>query len=679
MKRLLTVLIICCCIYSYSQTREQDSIAVALAYQTQDSLKVDTSISLIKSLYKTKNYKKALQYINQTEKLATQLNYKKRLAQVHYYKALIFASKDDYYNSINSYERSKHFYSILNDSLGIAKANNNIGLIEIKRGNYNKGLQYSLSAIKIFEAKNLKNDLSTAYNNLADAYYNTGRIDKSLEFNKKALIVRNQISDSYGIKTSTLNIANLYSEKKESRKAIEYYQKALDLLGNEDAIVKGNILPKIGEEYLYFKEYKKSADYLVRGLKLNRKLKNKQGIVKSLNALGLLNFEKNKLKLSQSQLDEALSLLKNVKNDKELVKNYKYRMRLDSALGKFKNAYYWQNKYYRLQNKLDKKKLPKTDFIDDPIETIKAVPIAITNNITPKESIVNNKTLTNLKYIAYGLGAALLAILSIMLYMFSKRKAQIKRNKTLKKKNKEILKENKEILEKTVHLEETNNVKDRLFSIVSHDLKDSVSSIKGCMDLLKEGSLTNEEFQNIIPELSENADNASQLLFDLLNWSKTQMQNLEPKLESFNIQEVFKSKIHLFEKKLEQKRVVLIDESKPESVYADKNMVEIVIQNLIANAIKFSSVGDVITVSNRQRNGNILICIEDTGVGISEENQKRIFASEAFTTLGTDNEKGTGLGLSICKELVELNNGRIWVQSEKNFGSKFFIELPRHK
>jgi len=108
-------------------------------------------------------------------------------------------------------------------------------------------------------------------------------------------------------------------------------------------------------------------------------------------------------------------------------------------------------------------------------------------------------------------------------------------------------------------------------------------------------------------------------------------------------------------------------------------MVEIIIQNLLANAVKFSKIGDVITVSNRERNGNVLICIADTGVGIYKENQLKLFKNIGFTTRGTNAEKGTGLGLSICKELVELNKGKIWVESEPNLGSKFFVELPRVK
>src|SRR5690606_28017380 len=213
--------------------------------------------------------------------------------------------------------------------------------------------------------------------------------------------------------------------------------------------------------------------------------------------------------------------------------------------------------------------------------------------------------------------------------------------------------------------------------IVSHDLKASISSIKGFLDLLKEDSISRDEFDELIPELSENANNASLLLFNLLNWSKSQMQNLEPNPEMLNIQEVFQTKLSLIEQKAEQKRIVIIDETQRDFIYADKSMVEIVIQNLITNAVKFCRVGDIITVSNKEHNGKSLICVEDTGVGISKENLNKLFKGNNFTTIGTKNEKGTGLGLTICKELVELNKGRIWVESTQNVGSKFYVELPK--
>ena len=151
--------------------------------------------------------------------------------------------------------------------MGVAKVSNSIGLLEIKRGNYTVGLKNSLSAIQIFEERNLKPELSLAYSNLAEAYFKTNQIDKALDFNFKALEIRKQLNNRAEIIASTKNIAELYSIRKEHRKAIEYFENVLNLLNPEkDKNLRGEILPKLGSEYLYFKEFDKAAEYLVEGL-----------------------------------------------------------------------------------------------------------------------------------------------------------------------------------------------------------------------------------------------------------------------------------------------------------------------------------------------------------------------------------------------------------------------------
>ncbi|WP_412984074.1 tetratricopeptide repeat protein [Pontimicrobium sp. IMCC45349] len=680
MKQLITLTaLIFSLLFSNAQTKEQDSLAIQLAFQKQDSAKVDTSIQLIKSFYFSNDYKKALLYIDQSERLSSSLEYHKATAEIKYYKALIYTQKDDYYNALDYYKSSLRIFTKLNDSLGIAKVNNSIGLIEIKRGNYNKGLRYSLSAIDIFENKNLRHELSVAYNNLSEAYFNTNQVDKALEFNLKALDVRKQLRDSAGIISSTKNIAKLYSMRKEHRKAIEYYNIVLTYLDENDIANRGDILPCLGEEYLQFNDYTNATTYLLEGLKINRTIDNKEGILKSLNNIAQLNLQQKKVKLAEYQLNEAFTITKTVDNDALLLKNYKLRVALDSMKGNYKSAFNSQRAYHTLKNKIEKENATPIIFEDDePLE----VKIDTTDTKTPIEnnqSTVNNKEYKTLKYITYGLAGLTVLLFLIMVSLWVSKKSKNAVIKSLKDKNKQYKLQNDSILEQTTHLEEMNQVKDRLFSIVSHDLKDSITSVKAFLDLLKEDSISQEEFDQLIPELSENADNAAALLLNLLNWSKSQMQNLEPKPELFNIQDVFREKMNLIEKKVEQKRIIMLDESIKDFAYADRSMIEIVIQNLLANAVKFSRVGDVITVSNRDKNGNILICIEDTGVGISEENQKKLFKNGGFTTRGTNAEKGTGLGLSICKELVELNHGNIWVESEENLGSKFFIELPKAK
>jgi two-component system sensor histidine kinase/response regulator len=679
MKQLITLAVLCTSLFCFSQTNEIDSLTVELAYQKQDSLKVETSLRLVKALYNSKSYKKALTYIDNTERLAKLLNHTKGIADASYYKALIYAHNDDYYNAIDGFNRSRRYYSQLGDTLGIAKVNNSIGLIEIKRGNYGIGLQNSLSAIQTFETRNLKDELSSAYNNLADAYYNTNQIDKSLEFNMKALKVREELKDSTGIKTSIRNIATLYSERKEHRKAIEYYEKALTLLNpKKDQTLRGEILPRIGAEYLRFKDYDKAAKYLVEGLQFNRKINSNDGVLRALNAVGDLNIQQGNLKIAAVQVNEAYSIAVKIDNKPELLKNYRLHKELDSIKGRFQNAFFWQGKYYTLKRELDQDNQAKIPIIRKPLETESLNEIKDFKALElEKQSEIEAIDFKELKTISYVLGAAFLIVITILLLVYFKRKNIFKLNKKLQNKNAEIILINEAFAEKTKHLEEVNNVKDRLFSIVSHDLKDSISSIKGFIDLLKEDGISREEFYDLVPELSENADSASQLLYNLLNWSKSQMQNLEPKAELFNIQDVFKNKISLVEQKVDQKRIIFIDESRRDFIYADKSMIEIVIQNLITNAVKFTRIGDSITVSNSDHNGKSLICVEDTGVGISRENIDKLFQSGTFSTRGTSNEKGTGLGLTICKELVELNKGRIWVESTPGIGTKFYVELPK--
>ncbi|WP_282044257.1 tetratricopeptide repeat-containing sensor histidine kinase [Winogradskyella flava] len=679
MKQLLTLTACLFSFFIFSQNERIDDLTVRLAYQEADSVKVDLSLMLIDELFKIEDYKKALLYINQTAKLSQELNYTKGLAESTYYRALVYTNRNDYYNAIDNYEKSRKYHLQISDTLGVAKVSNSIGLIEIKRGNYVVGLKNSLSAIDIFEKQDLKEELSTAYNNLAEAYFKTNQIDKAIEFNLKALEVREQINDRQGIINSTKNIADLYSLRKEYRKAIEYYEKVLEMLNpSNDKSIRGEILPKLGSQYLHFKEYDKASEYLVEGLKYNREQGNDEGILRALNAIGNLNLQKQKVKLANLQLNEAYKIAQKIDNKTELLENYRLQIALDSTRGYFENAFFWQNKYYDLKVELSKMDDPIFPTDVEPLDLDKSNPIEedldnIENKITDnKSSWLQNP------WLLYGALAAAAIMLAILLFNLSKHKTY---RDEIKKQNKALATEKakyESIFEEKQHLEEVNDVKDKLFSIVSHDLKDSISSIKAFLDLLKEDSISKEEFRELIPELSENANNASSLLFNLLNWSKSQMQNLEPKPELFNIQDVFHTKIALVEQKVEDKRIVLIDESQRDFVYADRSMVEIVIQNLITNAVKFSRTGDMITVSNQDVNGKSLICVEDTGVGISKENIDKLFnANKNFTTVGTKNEKGTGLGLTIAKDLVELNNGRIWVESTQNVGSKFFIELPK--
>ena len=660
---------------SLAQNVKIDSLTVRLAYQNQDSTKVKTSLLLIKELYRVKDFNKALLFIAQTSELSKSLDYKKGVAETFFIRGLINNTQGNKESALLDYKTARSYYSAIKDITGIAKVDNDIGIIEIKRGNYNIGLQKSLSAISVFEDEDLTEELSKAYNNIAEAYYSIGEYNQSIQYHRKALRVREQREDIDGIKHSLKNLGLLYALIEDYRRSIDHYDRILSLLNpEEDKRLLSEITVNLGRSYLSANEKDNASSNLLQGLTLSRSQDYKLGILKSLNGIGQLNAENQRFNLAEKQLNEANLIARQLGADDELLYNLKIRTDLHFNRNAFKDAFIFQKEYFELKEKLNTKKIEKEKSIAT-IPTTKNSKNQESSNETflNKEDISGtvNASSKNNQLLTYGLIAGLIFTLALLIFIW------LKNSKDSQEKNKYV-KENSKLALKNAQLEEVNQVKDKLFSIVSHDLKDSISSIKAFLDLLKDGAISKEEFNNLIPELSENANNASSLLFNLLNWSKSQMQNLQPKPELFNIQEIFQIKISLIEKKVNDKGIILIDESKRDFVYADRSMMEIVIQNLITNAVKFSGKGDVITISNQDYNGNVLICVEDTGIGISQENQKKLFnAKKNFTTIGTENEKGTGLGLTICKDLVELNRGRIWVESTPNIGSKFFIELPK--
>lgn len=683
MRKIITIFLFFIVCSGYAQNHEIDSLYIQLAFEESDTLKVDTSLKIIKRLYDIEDYDKALKYIYESEKLSASMNYTYGIAEITYYKSLIYASKNDYINAITGYAKSKALFGDLKDTLGIAKVNNSIGLIEIKRGNYSKGLQYSLSAINELEKRNLKPELSLAYNNLAKAYFNINAQEKAIEFYIKALQLQLELKQKDAIIESNSRLAELYSSKQEYRKSIEYYESVLKQVGDSDDSIRGSILPKLGGEYLKFNDFDRASKYLLQGLMLNRKSKNKTGLTIALNNLGELNLNLKKTKLAEEQLLEAGSLAKSNNNNQELLKFYRLMKDLDSTKKDFFGAYIWQREYYDLKQILEKKSLIKDTLTDASLELSPQFDLGLSNEksteLEQSSMAKKDSEIDRFQLIFYALLGALAIVSTFLILIYLKRNNSIKYTQELEEKNIKIELQNKAFQEQTKHLENVNNVKDKLFSIISHDLKDSLSSINGFIDLLREGSLSREEFDNLIPELSENANNASLLLFNLLNWSKSQMHSLEPKPTLFDVQEVFEDKVKLIEQRLDSKGIDLIDHSLRDFVYADRSMFEIVIQNLLANAVKFCKKGDSITISNHISNGSCIISIADTGIGISKENLEKLFKSNSFTTIGTSNEKGTGLGLSICKELVELNHGKIWVESNLNEGSTFYVQLPKSK
>ncbi len=241
----------------------------------------------------------------------------------------------------------------------------------------------------------------------------------------------------------------------------------------------------------------------------------------------------------------------------------------------------------------------------------------------------------------------------------------------------------KALKQSEARLKELNTTKDKLFSIIGHDLKGPLNNILGFSELIDEGyeNLSREEIQkynNLIYTLSKNV---SELLENLLTWSRAQREKLVNTPQNISLRFMVERCFNLLENPAEQKQIALENNVPSEIVvFADEEMITTVIRNLISNSIKFTKRGGKISVSAKQNNGSVVTEIRDTGIGIQKNQIKNLFKPDVnHSSQGTDGEKGTGLGLIICKDFVEKNNGEIWVESDPENGTSFYIDLPEEK
>jgi two-component system sensor histidine kinase/response regulator len=225
-------------------------------------------------------------------------------------------------------------------------------------------------------------------------------------------------------------------------------------------------------------------------------------------------------------------------------------------------------------------------------------------------------------------------------------------------------------------LELSNQSKNKLFSILAHDLRSPLNSIQNFLEMSLEEHLSETEKKLIHSSLLRETRYTRQMLINLLSWSKTQMEGVTVNLSTLELQSCLESTI-LLQASLAEEKGILINNLIREDIQvtADHDMLELVIRNLINNAIKFTPFGGEINISSEDHGAECWIRVQDNGVGITKTNEQNIFSLQSQSTYGTNNEKGVGLGLVLCKEFILLQQGKIWVESEPGLGTTFFISL----
>jgi len=232
----------------------------------------------------------------------------------------------------------------------------------------------------------------------------------------------------------------------------------------------------------------------------------------------------------------------------------------------------------------------------------------------------------------------------------------------------------------TKYLSDLNSLKDKMFSVIGHDLRSPLGSVKMTLEFLSEtiSEASREELQTTVDFLLKTTNEAFSLLDNLLGWGRSQSGNISINKEKIDLADLVNSVYLLHKKNIIAKNIEFVNNVlKGTTICADLNTLTSVLRNLLSNAIKFTPNYGSIIMSSVKLENSIRVEIKDTGVGIPVENIPKLFdSSQHLTTYGTNSESGSGLGLNLCYDFMKLNNGDISVESETGKGTSFYIELP---
>lgn len=558
------------------------------------------------------------------------------------------------------------------------------GVILVSKGKYPEALECHFKALRISEELKLDGLTANSHNNVGIVYLSMGNTEKALGYFKKSLEHAAQNEDRRAILITYINIAEIYVKDEKLDEALEHDMKALTFaneLKAED--YRAIVLFNIGDIYRKKEDHPKALTYLREALALSEKINDLEGVAYCYNSMAQTFEKTGQLNKSIQYAEMGLEKAR-TQGHTELIKSaYSILHAAYSRYGSFEKALYYRNLEIGLKDSMFT--IEKERMVHSLQSSYDLAQKQHEIDLLNKNEIIHQAEMKRetFRRLAFTAAALLLAFASLFLIWTNTLKR--KKNHLLKRQNEEITRQKMAIThqharihEQNKLLEKSNAIKNRLFSIVSHDLRSPLHSLQGIVSLMEIRSLSEEETKKINSMITQQVNATMHLLDNLLNWAKNQMEGLQVNIRQFDVQHTIAENIRLLQASADNKNVGLRNEV-AESIMAkaDAAMIDIVIRNLIGNAIKFSKADDVVSVTAIAGGKFAKVIVRDTGLGIPLENQSKIFTgSDPFTTPGTSNEKGTGLGLSLCKELVEKNGGRIWFESRPREGSAFMFTIP---
>jgi two-component system, sensor histidine kinase and response regulator len=544
-------------------------------------------------------------------------------------------------------------------------------------GNYNEMLSSYHQSLDIAQKAGNKRQIAKATSNIALFDEQQGEYDQAQALMEKVMNICLTEGDSVLVLTVYIHLSGIAARQRQYGLALQYARRALQAATatHEEQQVAtcrnevGRILAATGHQRDAIGLYQQSMDYYQR-------VRDQLGMASTSGLLAQAWLELRDYPLALRYARTSLTGAQLLHRNLEIRESSRALADIYAATGDDRRALQYFKLYKDVSDSLSNNETHK-----------RILALAAGYDFEKRESLLRQEEALRedhlkqeLREAAVEIGITILVIIvlfTLALLLLRSRNLNRRMNQLLREKNEKIEEQKETLEQQAVQLLLNNRQKDKLFSIVSHDLRGPLNSLKTLMDCLKEKNLSEEELREVMNEFRRNVDYSSELVSNLLFWAGSQLEGMVTRPMLLPVRPMVQDILELYSYQACQKNVWLNEELEPSlHAFADRDMVQVILRNLISNAIKFCRLGDSVTVISRRVDQTVEICVADTGIGLKAEALDKIRRKESFTSYGTAKEKGTGLGILLCHEFAEANGGRFWLESEWGKGCHCYFSLP---
>jgi len=646
-----------------------DSLESILKETSEDSLRASTLIRLSYE-YQYVNHAKARSTAEEALKIAVDNKLDNGTFDAYGQLALLASLSGDYSTALK-YDNSNLARVIeQKDSSKIGAVLNYIGNDYHDLGQYDEAYYYFTQSHKVATAIHDSLRMVKSMHNVGTVFKELGQYDIALQHFDIARKIGEQINDKDGLAFMLDEKADVYLRQKDYDEAKKFLLETMRVIRERGlSIIEHRALTKFATLSSELGEYDKAMMYYDSAYALHQKHDNEFGRAETDIGKSNVYLAQGKFKEAEALLLKASEAARQLHATKLETDSYRQLSDLAEKKGDFKNALRYYKIHKTLEDSIFSQEMIQKLYQSQlrfATETKDSEIASLTRSKAEQDVVLKRRAfLFNILWVVVALSAVLL----FSVYRSGQRRIRI---------NKLLMEHQAEIKKRSVELEQLNQVKDKFFSIISHDLRSPMNALAGILDLAEKKQLQPDEFVQVTKELRIQFNHTKTLINNLLDWTLLQMDKLKISEDKVDLHSMVEDNFKLFAA-TQVKNTQMQNLIKPGTfARADTNMVNLVFRNLILNAIKFTEVGGIISVDAKPVEGFIEVAIADNGVGIAPEVQKILFEkTTGYSTRGTANEKGTGLGLILCKEFVERNGGKIWLESDEGKGSTFYFTLKK--